>query len=391
MAGQEGAILVLNAGSSSLKFAVHEAGPGRARLLKGEVEGLGATPRLRWQPAAGAAEERLDQGLDHDGASRLALDRVRERLVGQRISTVGHRVVHGGPRHAAPMRITPELLADLEALVPLAPLHQPHNLAPIRTLMAEAPHLPQVACFDTGFHAAQPALARAYALPRALSKQGVLRYGFHGLSYAHVARRLKQVAPHLADGRVVVAHLGAGASLCALKGGRSLASTMGFTAVDGLMMGTRTGSLDPGVLLWLMDERGMGPRAIERLLYRESGLLGVSGISSDMRVLRASTDPRAREAIDLFVYRIQRELGSMAAALGGLDALVFTAGIGENDPATRAEVVAGAGWLDLAIDPARNQPGEGRISPDGARAEVWVIPTDEEQEIAEATAALLPG
>jgi acetate kinase len=298
--------------------------------------------------------------------------------------------VHGGTRHRAPERVDSALLADLETLVPLAPLHQPHNLAPIRAIAAATPDMPQVVCFDTSFHASQSMLARSYALPRALGEEGVLRYGFHGISYEFISRRLREVAPKLTAGRVVIAHLGNGASLCAVRDGKSVASTMGFTAVEGLMMGTRCGSVDPGVLVYLMDQHKMGPRDIEDLIYKRSGLLGVSGISSDMRTLRGSAEPAAAEAIALFAYRVVREIGSMAAALGGLDGLVFTAGIGEHDPALRDEIVAGCAWLGLKLDSALNAAGKsGRISSDQSPNEVWVIPTDEERMIAEHTATLL--
>jgi acetate kinase len=300
----------------------------------------------------------------------------------------GHRVVHGGTEFAAPVRVDAGVMAALEKLVPLAPLHQPHNLAPIEFIAAAAPDIPQIACFDTAFHRSQAALAQEFALPRDLTAAGVRRYGFHGLSYDFI---VSQIEPALAKSRLVIAHLGNGASLCAVAGGRSVASTMGFTAVDGLMMGTRTGALDPGVLLYLMQERGLDAKAIEDLLYRRSGLLGVSGISSDMRTLRASAAPEARQAIDLFVYRIVREIGSLAGALGGLDGLVFTAGIGEHDAATRAEVAAGCGWLGLALDVGRNAQGHGRISADGALVSAWVVPTDEERMIARYTNQVLAG
>jgi acetate kinase len=385
-------VAVLNAGSSSIKFAVRGTGSGLPLLLRGQVEAIGVEPKLTVKDPDGAvlASRAFDKaGFDHDAGTRTIIAEVRERLAGMEIAAIGHRVVHGGTRHAAPVLISAGVVAELEALIPLAPLHQPHNLAPIRTLMTDAPSVPQVACFDTAFHAGQPLLARSYAIPRALTAEGVLRYGFHGLSYEFVARRITEVAPHLADARVVVAHLGNGSSLCAMHGGRSVATTMGFTAVEGLMMGTRCGSIDPGVLIWLMDEKGMDVRAIEDLVYKRSGLLGVSGISSDMRALREAAAPEAKEAVDLFVYRIVREVGSMAAALGGLDALVFTAGIGENDARTRADILAQCGWLGLAADPAANRQGAGRVSPDGAAAEAWVIPTDEELMIAEHTLALL--
>jgi acetate kinase len=377
-------VAVLNAGSSSIKFAVHESGTGLPLILGGQVEAIGVAPKLTLKGADGAKlveQEFAAEGFDHGVATRTIIATVREHLDGRRVSAIGHRVVHGGTLHSKPVRIDAGVLAELETLIPLAPLHQPHNLAPIRAVLAEAPDLPQVACFDTAFHAAQPPVARRYAIPRALSDEGVLRYGFHGLSYEFIARRLKDVAPHLADARVVVAHLGNGASLCAMHGGKSVASTMGFTAVEGLMMGTRCGSIDPGILLYLMDQKGMDARAIEKLLYKDSGLLGVSGISSDMRALRTSDAPEAREAIDLFIYRIVREIGSMVAALGGIDALIFTAGIGENDVATRAEVVAGCGWLGVEADPALNARPSGKISPEGKKPEVWVISTDEERVI----------
>lgn len=385
-------VAVLNAGSSSIKFAVRGAGEGLPLLLRGQVEAIGVAPKLTVKGADGAvllAQEFDPQGFDHDTGTRAIIGEVRERLAGNELLAVGHRVVHGGTQYAAPVRIDADVVAQLEMLIPLAPLHQPHNLAPIRTLLTEAPNVPQVACFDTAFHSSQPHVARSYAIPRALTDEGVLRYGFHGLSYEYIASRLPEVAPHLAGGRIVVAHLGNGSSLCAMRGGKSVESTMGFTAVEGLMMGTRCGSIDPGVLIWLMDEKGMDARAIERLVYKESGLLGVSGISSDMRVLRESSAPEAREATDLFVYRIVREIGSMAAALGGLDALVFTAGIGENDAQTRAEVLEQCGWLGLGVDPAANGRGTSRISPAGAKTEALIIPTDEERMIAQHTLAVL--
>jgi acetate kinase len=302
---------------------------------------------------------------------------------------VGHRVVHGGPDNASPVRINDKVMTALQALVPLAPLHQPHNLLPISVIAETAPKIPQVACFDTAFHRSQSALAQMFALPRELTESGVRRYGFHGLSYEYIASYLAEFAPELAGARIVVAHLGNGASLCAMRHGRSVATTMGFTAVDGLMMGTRCGSLDPGVLLYLMDSRGMNARAIEDLIYRQSGLLGVSGISSDMQKLRASQNPAAAEAIALFVYRIVRDIGSLAAALGGLDALIFTGGIGENDAAIRAEVAAGCHWLGLELTNAQTQKGPARISADASRVSAWVIPTNEELMVARHTATTL--
>lgn len=383
-----GCIAVLNAGSSSIKFALYEAGCAGALLFRGQVERLGLAPHLKAANAAGivvAERSWPAEGLDHHQATNEILKLGQELLAGRPVLAFGHRVVHGGLDYAAPTRIDPAVMAKLARLVPLAPLHQPHNLAPIEAIAKAAPHLPQIACFDTAFHRAQPPLAQEFALPRELTAAGVRRYGFHGLSYDYVVTHLRETAPMLARSRLIIAHLGNGASLCAVADGSSVASTMGFTAVDGLMMGTRTGALDPGVLLYLMQERGMDARAIEDLLYRRSGLLGVSGLSSDMRTLRQSKAPEAREAIDLFVYRIVREIGSLAAALGGVDAIVFTAGIGENDPATRAEVAAGCRWLGLALDEGQNRAGAGRISADGSRLSAWVVPTDEERMIARYT------
>jgi len=384
-------LAVLNAGSSSIKFALYEA-DGRKRLLHGQVEGIGTAPHLSLIDAGGhVVVDRRWPGekIDHDSATAEIFAAVRNAVTGARLVAIGHRVVHGGASYKAPVRVTEKVLADLAALTPLAPLHQPHNLAPIRAITARQPLLPQVACFDTAFHQAQPALAQTFALPRRYFDQGVRRYGFHGLSYEYVSARLSEIAPELARGRVIVAHLGNGASLCAIKDGRSVASTMGFTAVDGLMMGTRCGTIDPGVVLYLMDEEGLDSRGIADLVYRRSGLLGVSGISSDMRMLRASSAPEAVEATTLFEYRIIREIGSLVAALGGLDGLVFTAGIGEHDAATRAAVMQGCAWLGLAGDATRNAIGTGEISADDSKVVAWVIPTNEEGMIAQHTAALL--
>jgi acetate kinase len=383
-----GCVAVLNAGSSSIKFALYEAGRDGALLFHGQVENIGLAAHLAVADASGAtvAERRWGKGeLDHHGATDEILKLGRELLAGRPVLAFGHRVVHGGTEFAAPVRIDASVMAALKKLVPLAPLHQPHNIAPIEFIAAAAPNIPQVACFDTAFHRSQAALAQEFALPRDLTAAGVRRYGFHGLSYDFIVSRLVEIDPALAKSRLVIAHLGNGASLCAVAQGRSVASTMGFTAVDGLMMGTRSGALDPGVLLYLMQEGGLDAKAIEDLIYRRSGLLGVSGISSDMRTLRQSKAPEAAEAIALFVYRIVREIGSLAAALGGLDGLVFTAGIGEHDAATRAEVVAGCRWLGVELDAARNRRGDGRISTDGSTASAWVVPTDEERMIARYT------
>jgi acetate kinase len=351
------------------------------------VEGIGAAPRLRlWAGDGTALEDEgiRPEGCGHHAATECLLAVLRRHLAGHELWAAGHRVVHGGDRDAAAELVDPPLMEALSALEPLAPLHQPHNLAPIRALAALTPGLPQVACYDTAFHRSQPALNRLFALPRSFAAEGVRRYGFHGLSYEFVAAELARLDPALAAGRVIVAHLGNGASLCAMRGGRSVATTMGFTAADGLVMGTRCGALDPGVLLYLMDRHGMGAREIEELIYRRSGLLGVSGLSQDMRVLRRSAAPEAAEAIALFVARAVGEVGALAAALGGLDGIVFTAGIGENDVTTRAEIAEGCGWLGLELDPARNTAGAGgrRISTARSTLSAWVVPTDEERMIA---------
>jgi acetate kinase len=386
------AILVLNAGSSSLKFEVFQIdGERLTRAVAGAIEELDARPRFTARRSDGSpdAERRWNEALGHEGALAFLLGWLRDHQPGGTVVAVGHRVVHGGAEFAAPVRITPAVLAKLEALVPLAPLHQGPNLMPVQALLAQQPRVPQVACFDTAFHRSQPPLAQAFALPRPLTAAGIRRYGFHGLSYEYVASVLPAYDARAAAGRTVVLHLGNGASMCALAGGRSVATTMGFTALDGLAMGTRCGSLDPGVLLYLMDEHGMDARAIERLLYRESGLLGVSGISSDMRVLLGSSDPRAAEAVSLFCYRITRELGSLAAALGGLDAIVFTAGIGEHAAPVRDAVCRAAGWLGVVIDPSGNAAGGPRISAPASPVTAWVVPTDEELMIARHTRALV--
>jgi acetate kinase len=387
-----GSIAVFNAGSSSIKVAIHGMADGPAQF-RGQVEAIGVAPALKVRDAAGkvVAEHKWPaEGFDHDKATKELLQTTVSLLGQQKVVAVGHRVVHGGTRFAAPVRVDDSVLAELDTLVRLAPLHQPHNLAPIRAIAAHAPHLPQVACFDTAFHRSQAPVMQTFGLPRRFYDEGVRRYGFHGLSYEYIASRLPETAPSIAGGRVVVGHLGNGASLCAVQAGRSVASTMGFTAVDGLMMGTRCGAIDPGVLIYLMDTERMDARGIEDLIYRKSGLLGVSGgISSDMRTLRASDAPEAKEAIALFVNRIIRETGSLAAAMGGIDGIVFTAGIGENDAATRIEVMRGCAWLGVVPDDGRNAAGQGRISADGSRIAVWVIPTDEERMIARHTRSVL--
>lgn len=389
------AILVLNAGSSSVKFSVFLDRERPELLLRGQIEGLFTQPRfVASDPAGKHIEERIwERGtkLGHPGAIEFLFGWGRGKLEGHRIVAAGHRVGHGGRRFTRPVLVDSEVMAALEAFVPLAPLHQPHNLGAIKAVAEYAPGLPQVACFDTAFHRTQPAVAQAFALPRRYADEGVLRYGFHGLSYEYIASVLPGIDARAASGSAVVAHLGNGASMCAMKGGQSVATTMGFTAVDGLPMGTRSGTLDPGVLLYLMDRHGMDARALEKLLYQQSGLLGVSGISSDMRALLASPAPQAAEAVDLFVYRIGVELGSLAAALGGLDALVFTGGIGEHAAAIRARVCQGAAWLGLELDEAANDAGGPRISAAGSRVAAWVIPTNEELMIAQHTRRLLAG
>jgi acetate kinase len=389
-------ILVLNAGSSSLKFRAYDAGGEAPRLLlRGQVESLATEPHFSAADASGELREehRWPAGtqLGHDGAIAYIGDFLRSHGEGHRLAAAGHRVVHGGVRFTRPTLVTPAVIDELAALVPLAPLHQPHNLAPIRALARLRPELPQVACFDTAFHHTAPEEAQAFALPIEITARGVRRYGFHGLSYEYIASRLPEVAPAAARGRTVVAHLGNGASMCALAAGRSIASTMGFTAVDGLVMGTRCGSIDAGAILYLMDELKMDTRAVEDLIYKRSGLLGVSGISGDMRTLLASEDPRARFAVELFTYRIGRELGSLAAALEGIDALVFTGGIGERAATIRERVCRRAGWLGVELDPAANLADAPRISLESSRVGAWVIPTDEELMIARHTFTLLRG
>ncbi len=387
------AILVLNAGSSSIKFLLFvERNGALDPVVRGQIEGIHTAPRFA---ARGVDGEMLGEkswgervSLGHDGAVAHLAEFLRGLGGGLELAAVGHRVVHGGMEYAEPVRLDPDILAVLEQFIPLAPLHQPHNLSPIRLLMERRPGLAQVACFDTAFHSTNPDVSRRFAIPTELHNAGVRRYGFHGLSYEYVASVLPGHDARAAAGRTVVCQLGNGSSMCALERGRSVASTMGFTAVDGLPMGTRCGAIDPGVLLYLMDQRGMDARAIEKLIYSESGLLGVSGISSDMRKLLGSEEPRAKLAVDLYVYRIRRELGSLAAALGGLDALVFTAGIGENSPVLRERICRDAAWLGLEFDRAANEKGGPRISAAGSRVTAWVIPTNEELMIAQHTQRL---
>ncbi len=390
-------ILVLNAGSSSIKFSVFTIDNGEpASRFRGQIEGLFTSPRFIAKAAAGAVMGEKSWGdgvkLGHWGAVEYLRDFLREQRGELRLTGIGHRVGHGGAHYSQPVRVNAELLGELEGLIPLAPLHQPHNLAPIRMILEKMPEMPQVACFDTGFHQSNPELAQMFALPRELTDAGLRRYGFHGLSYEYIASILPEKAPKAAAGKTVVLHLGSGSSMCALSGCRSVASTMGFSALDGLAMGTRCGSLDPGVILYLLDQQKMDVRALEKLFYSQSGLLGVSGISSDVRVLLQSQEPRARLALDLYVYRIGRELGSLAAALQGLDALVFTAGVGENAVAIREQVCRNAAWLGVELDPAANanpDKASGCITKPASRVAGWVLPTNEELMIARHTLRVL--
>ena len=389
------AILVINAGSSSLKFSVfRETGAGAVQAaINGQISGIGTEPKFEAKDAAKRplAERSWAAGEPSDRTALLAflLGWIEERLEGAKLLAAGHRVVHGGTRHAAPVLLTPAVMEELEGFIPLAPLHQPHNLAAIRALAEAHPELPQVACFDTAFHRNQPWQAQTFALPRAMTEEGIRRYGFHGLSYEYIARRLPEMAPELADARVVVCHLGSGASMCAIHAGKSIDSTMGFTAVDGLPMGTRTGRLDPGVLIYLMRAKGMGADELEKLLYNKSGLLGVSGLSNDMRVLLESDDPHAAEAVELFCHSVAKETGGLASAMGGIDALVFTAGIGERSAPVRARVAEKLGWLGVALDATANGANAAKINAPGSRIPVWVIPTDEEGMIARHTVRVM--
>ena len=389
-----GAVLIVNSGSSSIKFAVFTAGVEPAALLRGSIDRLGTAPQFRASDAKGhaLAGDPL-AGAPADLPTQEVIDRLY-RWIGEQCPDVhvvaaGHRVVYGGDEFRAPVRTDPAVLERLETLVPFARLHQPHNLNAIRALSQLRPGLPQVACFDTTFHLVQPAVARAYALPRELSAAGIKRYGFHGLSYQSIADALPHTLGGTADARIVVAHLGNGASLCAMRERRSIATTMGFTVIDGLVMGTRCGSLDPGVVIHLIREHRMTVDEVDDLLYRRCGLLGVSGVSADMRELLASASPHAREAVELFVYRAVREIGSLAAALGGLDALVFTGGIGEHAAPVRQMICEQCGWLGVELDAEANNRHASRISTSGSRASAWTIPTDEELVIARETNRLL--
>lgn len=387
-------ILVVNAGSSSVKFQVYSIeGDGiLRRQLKGQMDGIGSRPRLR---ASGSTGDPLaDRAYpieavpDVPAAMDIAGAWLRDEMRIHPIA-VGHRVVHGGPDYDRPILVDHGVVTRLERFISLAPLHQPHNLAPIRSILANFPELPQVACFDTAFHRTHSAVADHYAIPHQLYAEGVRRYGFHGLSYEYIAKTLPKVAPKIANGRVIVAHLGSGASMCALSAGQSVESTMGFTALDGLPMGTRPGQIDPGVVLYLISEKGMSASNVQNFLYRDCGLKGLSGVSNDMRELESSEDPRARLAIDYFSYRIGLNAGMLAAALQGLDAFVFTAGIGENSATIRAHVVRQLAWLGVTLDPAQNSRDAQLISGSDSRIPVYVVPTDEELMIAQHTLSLL--
>lgn len=385
-----GQILVLNAGSSSIKFAVFDAGAALQRTVQGMISGIGATASFAASNAGGPLAGTLPGAtLTHDAALAWLFDWLDTGGHATHLRGAGHRVVHGGERHAAPVLIDAGTLAGLEALAPLAPLHQPHNLAAIKALRKLRPALSQVACFDTAFHRTQPAVAQALALPRRLTETGLRRYGFHGLSYEFIAGALPDFLGAAADSRVIVAHLGNGASLCAMRERKSIATTMGFSTLDGLVMGTRCGAVDPGVLFYLMHEKGMTSVEVENMLYRESGLLGISEISNDMRTLLDSHDPRARAAIEQFVYRAALEVGALAAALEGIDALIFTGGIGEHAQPVRTMICEKLAWLGIELDPDANAGNAARISAAASRVSVCIIPTDEEMVIARHTHRLL--
>ena len=386
--------LIVNAGSSSLKFSVLRRPPGQSWRLeaKGQIEGIGTSPRFSAKDGNGdvLARTSLDAGVK-DG--RSAIDALaswlRSKFGSAYLCGVGHRVVHGGAKYDRPVLVTRDVLVDLYELIPLAPLHQPYNLAAIERFAERMPDVPQVACFDTSFHSSQSAVAKLVPFPRELRKSGLQRYGFHGLSYEYIASVLPEVAPEIASGRVIVAHLGSGASLCALKAGVSADSTLGFTALDGLCMGTRPGALDPGVILYLFQNLSFSAKEVENLLYKKSGLLAISGISNDMRELLASDEPDARLALDYFVYRAAKEIGSLAAVLGGVDGIVFTAGIGENSPEIRKRICEACSWLGVELDTEANNGKGTRVSSSHSKVSVWVIPTNEELMIARHTGALL--
>jgi acetate kinase len=382
------AILALNAGSSSIKFALFEIESGEVLtpVSRGLLEGIGTAPHFVARDAQGTMldEQRWGPGTagNHEALLGELLDWVERHLGRDALVAVGHRVVHGGQDFTVPIRLTDKIVLALEKLTPLAPLHQPHSLSPVRAIAGLRPGLPQIACFDTSFHHTMPAVATRFALPREYEEEGVRRYGFHGLSYEFIARCLRETAPHLASEHVIVAHLGNGASLCAMRDGCSIDTTMGFTALDGLVMGTRCGTIDPGVLLYMLQQKSLPAHEVEQILYQRSGLLGVSGVSSDMRALLDSTDPHAREAVELFVYRVAREMAALAGSLRGVEGIVFTAGIGEHAPPVRALICERLRWLGVVLDPEANARDAACISAADSPVEVRVIPTDEEQMIA---------
>jgi acetate kinase len=388
-------VIVLNAGSSSLKFSLYgrpEAG-NWGLGARGQIEGIGTSPRFSAKDGSGTrlTDAVLDKTVVRDG--RSALDALatwlRSSYGGARVLGVGHRVVHGGARFSGPTLITPQVLGELRMLIPLAPLHQPHNLAAVEAVSEQLPNVPQVACFDTSFHRGHSAVAELVPLPREIRNGGVQRYGFHGLSYEYIASVLPEVAPEIAHGRVIVAHLGSGASLCAMRDRKSIDSTLGFTALDGLCMGTRPGAVDPGVILYLFQNLGLSAKEVETILYKRSGLLGISGTSNDMRDLLGNSDPAAKLAVDYFVYRAAKEIGALAAVLGGVDAIVFTAGIGENSAEIRSRLCDASAWLGLELDSDANSRKQTRISRDGSPVSAWVIPTNEELIIARHTGVML--
>ena len=385
--------LVLNAGSSSLKFCVFQRPMGEMWRLeaRGQIEGIGTLARLSVKDAESKnlADEKLDAIQDGRDAVDVLANWLRSKYGGSKVLGVGHRVVHGGARFNAPTILNREVITELHKLVPLAPLHQPYNLAAIEAAVERLPDVPQVACFDTSFHRGQPAVAELIPLPRDFQKAGLQRYGFHGLSYEYIASILPQVAPEIADGRVIVAHLGSGASLCALKNRKSVDSTLGFTALDGLCMGTRPGALDPGVVLYLFQNLGLSAKEVETILYKKSGLLGISGMSNDMRDLLGCTEPEAQLAVDYFVYRAAKEIGALTAVLGGIDGLVFTAGIGENSAEIRQRICEASGWLGIELDAQANTSKAVLISTRTSKVSAWVIPTNEELMIARHTGSLL--
>jgi acetate kinase len=390
-----GPILVFNAGSSSLKFSLFRGKSAQSLIadIHGLIDGIGAEPHMKIKDVSGGVL--LDKALDPskvkdaEGALTILEPWLETHLSGEKLAAIGHRLVHGGPDFSQPVRATPQILANLRRLIPLAPLHLPSNLAPIEITMRKWPDVPQIACFDTAFHRTMPPVAQLLPLPQEALGPGVRRYGFHGISYEYIASQLPHVAPQIAQARIIVAHLGNGASLCAIHHGRSVETTMSFTVLDGICMGTRPGGLDPGAVLYLFQERKMSAQQVEDILYHRSGLLGISGVSSDMRELLRSDSHRAKLALDYFIYRITQEIGALAASLGGLDALVFTAGIGENSAPTRQRICEAAAWLGLSLDSAANEKTSGRISTTNSKVSAWVIPTNEELMIARHTSAIL--